>query len=118
MVDTERVLSRLWNGTCGIVTRTGSIGENKRTVFCETTVVAGQPCRLSYKTIDTVDRALNANQTTQEAVLFLSRNVTIPAGSKIIVTQNGITVEYGQSGKAAVYSGHQEVPVEIFRGWA
>ena len=44
--------------------------------------------------------------------------VEIPEGSKITVTQNGVTCDYEQSGKAAVFTYHKEVPLELFREWA
>jgi len=45
-------------------------------------------------------------------------SVDIPEGSKITVTQNGVTHDYERSGKPAVYSCHQEVPLELFKEWA
>lgn len=42
----------------------------------------------------------------------------IPEGAKITVTQNGATKDYVRSGKSAVYSCHQEVPLELFKEWA
>ena len=42
----------------------------------------------------------------------------IPAGSKIVVTQEGRTNEYQKSGEPAVYSFHQEVMLVPFERYA
>ena len=54
----------------------------------------------------------------QSITLFIDRAVTVPEGSKITVTQNGVTGVYEKSGKPAIYSTHQEIPLELFKGWA
>ena len=38
--------------------------------------------------------------------------------NRVIVTQNGETTEYKNSGKPAIYSSHQEIILELFDGWA
>ena len=59
-----------------------------------------------------------AAQVAQSVVLYIDPSVDIPEGSKITVTQNGVTRDYERSGKSAVYSCHQEVPLELFKEWA
>ena len=44
--------------------------------------------------------------------------VHIKGGSKIVVTQNGRTQIFSSSGEAAVYPTHQEIILELFKGWA
>lgn len=50
--------------------------------------------------------------------LFISPDVAIKAGSKIIVTQHGRTTEYSNSGVPAVYPTHQEIMLTLFNGGA
>ena len=53
--------------------------------------------------------------------LFLSPDVKVPAGCKIIVTRpNDVerTFTYSRSGEPGVFSNHQEIMLEPFRGWA
>ena len=50
--------------------------------------------------------------------LLIDPSVDIPEGSKITVTQKGVTRDYERSGTPAVYSVHQEVPLELWEGWA
>ena len=51
----------------------------------------------------------------QTLKLFTYPEITIPAGSKITVTQNGVVTECKHSGKPAMYNSHQEIPVELWR---
>lgn len=54
----------------------------------------------------------------QGTKLFTVPEIQIKPGSKIIVTQNGVTTVYSSSGVPAVYPTHQEVILELFEGWA
>lgn len=54
----------------------------------------------------------------QSVKLFISPDIVIKAGSKIIVTQHGRTTEYSNSGVPAVYPTHQEIMLTLFEGWA
>ena len=54
----------------------------------------------------------------QGVKVFLSPNVSIKAGSKLTVTQNGVTTAYKSSGVPAVYPTHQEIILTLFERWA
>lgn len=84
----------------------------------EVTVVENQPCKLSFEKLNAVVQTDTASTKSQIIKLFLAPEVQVKAGSKIIVTQNGMTEEYSSSGQAAIYSTHQEIILELFRGWA
>lgn len=120
MVSVQRTaLELLWKGICTITVRQGSQNlTTKRTEFSETMVYQNQPCKLSFTSITSTTENNDAAQVTQATKLFVAPEVNIPPGSKIVVTQNGITNEYEKSGKAAVFTNHQEVPLELFKGWA
>ncbi|MGO0854089.1 hypothetical protein ACTPDQ_21135, partial [Clostridioides difficile] len=52
----------------------------------------------------------------QTIKLFISPNINIKAGSKLIITtQNNITKEYIRSGESAIYPNHQEIILELFK---
>lgn len=86
------------------------------TNFQEVTVLEDQPCKLSFETLTSTSGDPVAT-VTQGVKLFLSSDVVIKAGSKIIVTQNGRTTEYSNSGVPAVYSTHQEIMLTLFENW-
>lgn len=119
MVDTSKALQSLWKGSCTVyVKQEAQDPTTKRITFGESAVYTNQACKLSFEKItDTIENN-NAALITQAAKLFISPDVIIPPGSKITVTQNGKTADYEKSGEPAVYSNHQEVPLELFKGWA
>lgn len=118
-IYTEAIKS-LWNGKCTVTVRdNSSVDENSgRTVISEIDTYKNEPCRISFSSVKTTQPDNNAAAVLQSITLFIGCSVAIPPGSKITVTQNSITAEYEQSGKPAVYTTHQEIPLEIFRGWA
>ena len=77
-----------------------------------------QPCRLSYKTITNAGENDVASSVFQIIQVFLNPEINIKAGSKLIITQNGITTEYKSSGEPAFYNTHQEIILELFKEWA
>lgn len=84
----------------------------------EITVLKNQPCRLSFERLGAVSQTDTAAAVSQGVKLFLAPEIRVNSGSKIVVTQNGITGEYSASGEAAVYDTHQEIVLELFRRWA
>lgn len=113
-------IKSLWNGRCTITVRDhGTVNENTgRVIVCETDIYKNEPCRISFDTVNVTMSESSAAKIVQSTTLFISNSLKIPAGSKITVTQNSVTSEYKQSGIPAVYSSHQEIPLEIFEGWA
>lgn len=81
----------------------------------EVPVLSNQPCRLSYKTITGTSQDGGAATVAQEVKLFIAPEIIIRPGSKITVTQNGVTTDYRRSGKPAVYTNHQEIILELFK---
>ena len=121
MVNTAfaKAVHSMWHGLATVTVLDGVLNPaNGRTEPQERTLVAGIPCRLSHKTIQSTEPREEAAKVAQRTVLYVDPSVEIPEGSKITVTQNGTTQTYTQSGKAAVYTSHKEVPLELFGGWA
>lgn len=113
-------IKSLWAGKCTVTVRDcGTTDESTgRVVVSEVDTCKDEPCRISFDTVKTTQAETGAAAVAQSITLFVDRAVAIPPGSKITVTQNGTTAEYEQSGKPAVYSTHQEIPLELFKGWA
>lgn len=84
----------------------------------EVAVIEDQPCKLSFEKLNSVVQTETAAVQAQRVKLFLAPEIAVGSNSKIVVTQNGITNEYSASGIPAVYSTHQEITLESFRGWA
>ncbi|NYV67273.1 hypothetical protein HYI36_18540 [Bacillus sp. Gen3] len=90
----------------------------KRTSHREVDVLINQPCKLSFKTISSTGENDHVGTVEQVVKLFIAPEISIKAGSKITVTQNGKTNEYSQSGVPAFYTHHQEIILELFKGWS
>ncbi len=122
MVTLERykaAVQRLWTGKATVTVREGVLNEaNGRTEPVERVLVEGAACRISHKTVTATEPSEEAAKTVQTVTLYIDPSVDIPEGSKITVTQNKVTRDYERSGTQAVYTVHQEVPLELFRGWA
>lgn len=122
MVNAHRkALERLWKDRCAFyVQQEVTDPETNLTDFQEVPLLEDQPCKLSFETLTSTngDEVATAQQVVK---LFLSPDVKVPAGCKIIVTRpNDVerTFTYSRSGEPGVFSNHQEIMLEPFRGWA
>ena len=113
-------IKSLWQGKCTVTVRNNDTTDENtgRVVVGEVDTYTDEPCRISFDTVNATQPENNAANIVQSITLFIDCAVVIPEGSKITVTQNGATAVYEKSGKPAVYSTHQEIPLEIFKGWA
>ena len=113
-------IKSLWRGKCTVTVRNNDTTDENtgRVVVGEVDTYTDESCRISFDTVNAPQPENNAANIVQSITLFIDRAVVIPEGSKITVTQNGATAVYEKSGKPAVYSTHQEIPLEIFKGWA
>lgn len=115
----KKAVQSLWDGKATITVREGVLNEaNGRTEQVERATASDLPCRISYTTVKTTEPSEEAAVVVQAVTLLIDPSVDIPEGSKITVTQKGVTRDYERSGTPAVYSVHQEVPLELWEGWA
>ena len=108
-----------YDGLCTIIEHRSVTDEktklsNKR----EIVVLENQPCKLSFEKLAAASQTETAATISQGVKLFLAPEIRVPAGSKIVVTQNGVTGEYSASGVPAIYNTHQEIALELFRRWS
>ena len=113
-------LERLWQDRCFIFTQEEVTDPvTHLTDFEEMPLFQDQPCKLSFETLAAAkgDEVATAQQVVK---LLLSPDVEVPPGCKIIVTRQGETERtftYARSGEPGVFSNHQEILLEPFRGW-
>ncbi len=114
-------LERLWRDRCTIYQKIKVTDpDTKLTDFKEIATLQDQPCKLSFETLAAAGGDSVA-AIAQSVKLFLSPDVMIPPGCKIVVqrfNQPEREFIYAQSGEAGVFSGHQEIPLKPFRGYA
>ena len=110
----------LWSGRCTVTVWSNDMVNEAtgRVEPREQTLCADEPCRISFQSVTDVEPMDGANKVAQTVTLFIAPDAPVPPGSRITVTQNGVTAAYKQSGEPAVYSTHKEIPLELFGGWA
>ena len=115
----RKAVESLYVGTCTITEHQKVKKENKSTGFEDVVVLENQPCRISFQSINSsVTTESGASEISQIVKLFIAPEIKIKPGSKITVTQNGVTTDYKNSGEPALYSTHQVIILELFKGWS
>lgn len=122
MVNAQRkALERLWKDRCTVYHRVKVTDpKTKLTDFEEKPLLQDQPCKLSFETLNSTDGDHIAT-VAQSVKLFISPDVEIPAGCKIVVTRfNDLerTFTYSRSGEPGIFTNHQEIMLEPFKGYA
>jgi hypothetical protein len=118
MTAREAIESR-YKGTCTITEYKPQKDETtKITEHQEVIVIEDKPCNLSFERISSTSDNDGVPVIVQVTRLFISPEVQIKTGAKITVKQNGVTGIYQKSGEPAVYSHHQEVMLQLFKGWS
>lgn len=117
-MKTRKAIESLYDGRCTIIEYQKFKKENKSTGFQEVVVHDGIACRLSFKAISGANPSDTASSVSQTIKAFLAPEIVVKPGSKLSITQNGVTTDYKASGTPAVYSTHQEIILSLFEGWA
>ncbi|MDU8900775.1 hypothetical protein RYE12_18100 [Clostridioides difficile] len=111
MNKTRKAIEMLYRDKCTIVEyQPVKYPVTKRTNNKEVVVLENQPCKLSYKNITSTTDGKVA-KLEQTIKLFISPNINIKAGSKLIINDK----EYVKSGESAMYPNHQEIILELFK---
>lgn len=115
----REAIESTYTGICSVIEHQETTDTKTHiTDFEDVTVIENQPCKLSFEKINTVVQTETAANISQAVKLFLAPEVKVNGGSKIIVEQDGMKNEYSASGEPAIYKSHQEIILELFRGWA
>lgn len=115
----RKMIESLYEGVAVVTEHQKVINpETKLTSYQEVVVLKDQPCRLSFEKIEAAGQDDPAVGTGQTVKLFISPDILIRPGSKITVTQHGVTEDYTYSGKPAVRATHQEITLKLFERWA
>ena len=117
-MDIRESLREFWQDTCDIYEYQEVAHTSGRTSHEPILVLADIPCRLSYNSQHPVNQTATIGLTPQSVKIFLCETVPVKAGSKIIVKRGGKELDYGYSGKPALYEHHQEITLSPSRGRA
>ncbi|MDO4267451.1 MAG: hypothetical protein Q4C73_03175 [Eubacteriales bacterium] len=114
----KAVLEQTYDGVCSIYALAYEKDPETRVSKHKETLLQGElPCHLSFSGSPAAKNSETVTTAAQTIKLFLAPEQVIPPGSRIEVTQNGRTESYAQSGKAAVYTSHQEIVLELWKGY-
>lgn len=116
----RKTIEKLYDDTCNIYEN--GLRKDPKTKITKPTadnlVVKNQQCRISFKTISPTNQTESNNKISQEIKLFIAPELLIKEGSKIVITRNGRTTEYKNSGTPAIYSTHQEIILTLVKEYA
>ena len=119
MVNRMNALQKLWNDACTVYVQTKKQNpKNKRTEFVEEVLFENQPCKLSFESTTSTSENNHIATVSQSAKLFLDKMLSIPSGSKIVVTRADQTFTFANSGEPGFFTYHQEISLVKFDGWA
>lgn len=113
-VAARKAIESRYTGLCDIIEkRKLKDGATKATVLRDIAVLSNQPCRLSYSNFGIANQTETVSNIEQTIKLFIAPEIKIVPGSKLIITQNGVTTDYISSGVPAIYETHQEICLEL-----
>lgn len=118
VVAVRKAIEMTYTGKCTITEHQKVKKPNKSTGFEDVIILKDQPCKLSFSKIANTNQGETAAMVAQTAKVLIAPEIQIKPGSKLTITQNGVTTEYSQSGEPAIYNTHQEVILELFKGWS
>ena len=118
MVAVRKAIEEMYIGTCTITEHQKVKKENKSTGFQDVIVLENQPCKLSFEKITNTSQTETAALVVQTTKVLIAPEIQIKPGSKLTITQNNVTTEFKNSGEPAMFGSHQEIILELFKGWS
>lgn len=118
VVAVRKAIEQMYIGTCTITEHQKVKKENKSTGFQDVVVLENQPCKLSFEKITNTSQTETAALVVQTAKVLIAPEIRIKPGSKLTITQNNVTTEFKNSGEPAMFGSHQEIILELFKGWS
>lgn len=118
LVTIRKALELGYYGLCDILEFREIINLDKSSSFEEIIVEKDVPCKLSYGTTSNSKDTSIASTVTQQNVLFLSPDINVKTGSKIIVRQFNTNQTFENSGEPMMFPTHQQIYLKLFDEWA
>ena len=118
-VKVRKAIESLYTGICNVIVYDDVTDpETHLTEKGEVVVFENIPCKLSFGRVNSSVSSETYSEKGQGVKLFINPEMVVPPGSKIVVEQNNVVTAYKLSGEPAVYTSHQEIPLELFERWA
>lgn len=114
----RKEFAKLFEDRCNVYEYVKEKQANGSTAHKEKLVQSDMPCRISFKSISQASENSQNAQQVQAIKLFIPPDIHIKAGSKLEISRNGVVTAYKNSGVPALYATHNEISLEIFKGWS
>lgn len=115
----RKSIESLYEDTCVIYEQKSVKDEVTKVTKKEAVAVnVDVPCKLSFEVLKPASEADRASEKIISVKLFISPDIKVEEGSKIVVTRNGEEFAYKRSGSPGVFFTHQEIMLEPFDRWA
>ncbi|MBO5098757.1 MAG: hypothetical protein J6C16_01155 [Clostridia bacterium] len=111
--DISEIIQRLFTGVCDIIEYTEYIDDFGITQLDKKVVLSDIPCRVSFSKIKPARKGKATDHITQDATLFISKDIQIKNGSIIKITQNQKVYFYQKTGESADYTSHKEIAMVL-----
>lgn len=114
LIDARPHIERMYRGTLTVhewISVTDPVTHISSEV--EIITVTDQPCMLSNTSTAPITSEEGVPSVTKVTKIFVAPDIPIKEGSKLVVTQDGVTNTYERSGMPSVYPTHQEVSVNL-----
>lgn len=119
MKKARKAIEDRYEDTCNIIELQPVYNANtKKTIPTEVMVHEELSCQLSYKTVTNNEETDTGAKKIQIVELFISPDIKINPGSKIVVTHKGIETAYKNSGEPSIYNTQQTIVLELFEKWS
>lgn len=115
----RKAIESQYDSVCDIYEKKKIKNSNtKITTSKEIKVYKEQKCRVSFEDTFVANNTDTETSVSVKIKLFISPDITINPGSKIVVTKKGKATIYKSSGIPAIYETHQEILLKEFKGYA
>lgn len=114
ILKVRKAIETMYDSTCTVVIHEKYEKPNGSTGFGEVTILEDEPCHIKFSSVRVAEQGDAVATVSQEIRLFISPDVEIPSGSKIIAN----SVNYTHSGMVVKYATHQEIVLKLFERWS
>lgn len=114
----RKEFEKMYDSECDIYENKEVTKKNKATSYEEVKTYEKQACRLSYSSKTSASPTDNTSNISMIIKLFVSPDIKIKPGSKIVITNNKGQGTFKSSGIPAVYDTHQEIVLESYEEYA
>ena len=117
VVKIKKIIEQWYTDTCNVIVKT-KVKKEGITSFEDEVIYSGLKCVLSYVDNNDTSQSDTADYIKKTALLILPPECTIPAGSRIEITKNGIKSEWQRSSEPDIYETHQEIKISLKKEYA